>query len=134
MNTKLLMTASAVVMGTLGIVASFMPNEILQTLGQTPTATLTLMIQIMGGLYFGFALTNWMAKSSLMGGIYAKPLSMGNFAHFGIGGIALIKAVINDSVSSKYILMLAIIYLLFAIAFGVVSFTNPKQTKNQEVN
>lgn len=134
MNTKLLMTASAVVMGALGIVASFMPNEILQALGQTSTATLTLMIQIMGALYFGFALINWMAKSSLMGGIYAKPLSMGNFAHFGIGGIALIKAFINNSDTSKYILILAIIYLLFAIAFGVVSFTNPKQTKNREVN
>lgn len=134
MNTKLLMTASALVMGALGIVASFMPNEILQVLGQTSTATMTLLIQIMGGLYFGFALINWMVRSTLMGGIYAKPLSIGSFAHFGIAGIALIKAVINNSVAPKYILILAIIYLLFAIAFGVVSFTIPNQTKNQEVN
>ncbi|MEO8820165.1 MAG: hypothetical protein ABI267_04880 [Ginsengibacter sp.] len=126
MNTKLLMTASAIIMGANGIIASFMPREILQTLGQTPTSTLILIVQIAGALYFGFALMNWMAKSFLIGGIYAKPLSAGNLAHFGIAGIALIKVVINSSVTSTYILVLAIVYVLFAIAFGIVFVTNPK--------
>lgn len=126
MNTKLLMAASAIIMGAIGIIASFMPTEILQALGQTPTATLTLMVQITGALYFGFAMMNWMAKSFLIGGIYAKPLSIGNFAHFGIAGLALIKTIINNNITSKYILVLAIVYLLFAITFGIVSFANPK--------
>ena len=130
MNTKLLMTASAVIMGALGIIASFMPVEILKALGQDSNSTLILLIQITGALYFGFGLMNWMAKSSLIGGIYSKALSMGNFAHFGIAGIALVKAVINKSIASNYILILAIIYLAFAIAFGIVAFTNPKAITN----
>ena len=130
MNTKLLMTASAFIMGALGIIASFMPVEILQALEQTPTPTLTLVVQITGSLYFGFALINWMAKSYLMGGIYAKPLTMGNFAHFLIADIAIVKAAISNSITSKYILILVIIYLLFTIAFGIVAFTNPKAITN----
>ena len=130
MNTKLLMTASAFIMGALGIIASFIPVEILQALEQTPTPALILVVQITGSLYFGFALINWMAKSYLMGGIYSKPLSMGNFAHFLIACIAIVKAAISNSITSKYILILVIIYLLFAIAFGIVAFTNPKAITN----
>ena len=126
MNTKLLMTASAVVMGILGIITSFMPEELLQALEQTPTNALILIVQITGSLYFGFAIINWMARSYLAGGIYAKPLTMGNFAHFLIAGIAIVKAAIGNTITSKYIFILVIIYLLFAIAFGIVAFTNPK--------
>ncbi|MEO5499851.1 MAG: hypothetical protein ABIR31_00290 [Ginsengibacter sp.] len=132
MNTKLLMTASAFIMGALGIIASFMPVEILQALEQTPTPTLILVVQITGSLYFGFALINWMAKSYLMGGIYAKPLAIGNFAHFLIAGIAIVKAAVSNSITPKYIFILAIIYLLFAIAFGIVAFTNPKVITNSK--
>lgn len=132
MNTKLLMTASAYIMGVLGIIASFIPGEILRALGQASNDTLTLIVQITGALYFGFALMNWMAKSSLIGGIYSKPLSIGNFAHFAIAGMALIKVVINNSVTSKFILALAIIYLLFAIAFGIIYFNNPKLNTSKE--
>ncbi len=130
MNSKLLMTASAFIMGALGISASFMPVEILQALEQTPTPALILVVQITGSLYFGFAIINWMAKTYLIGGIYAKPLTMGNFAHFLIAGIAIAKAAINNSITSKYILILVIIYLLFAVAFGLVAFTNPKPITN----
>jgi hypothetical protein len=129
MNTKLLMTASSIVMGSLGIIASFFPKEILLNIEQSPTPTLILTIQVMGALYFGFAVLNWMAKTVVIGGIYAKPLSMGNFAHFFIAALALIKSAIHYHFTSKYIWALTIIYCLFAVAFAFVSFTNPKKTK-----
>ncbi|MGY4384824.1 ABC-type transport system involved in multi-copper enzyme maturation permease subunit [Pedobacter sp. UYP24] len=129
MNTKLLMTASAALMGVLGIIFSFLPEEALLAFGQTPTATLILILQILGALYFGFAVMNWLAKTVLMGGIYAKPLSTGNFAHFGIAGIALIKGALNSGTTSIYIWALAIIYALFALLFGRVWVTSPKQVK-----
>lgn len=135
MNTKYLMTASAILLGLPAIVTSFMPDEILKQLGQTPTLMLVIILQLTGALYFGFALMNWMAKSSLIGGIYARPLAMGNFAHFTISAIALIKAVFNGSVSSMYMLILTVLYLLFAIAFGFVLFKSPKQhTDFEKVN
>jgi hypothetical protein len=112
------------VTGLLGITASFFPKEILNYTGVSPTGTLMLLIQIMGALYFGFAIMNWMAKTVLIGGIYARPLAMGNFAHFMIAAFAFIKAAMNNSVS-QFLWIIAVIYLIFAVLFGIVLFTNP---------
>ena len=125
MNTKLLMTASSVFMGLIGIALSFMPNEVLETFGQMPNETLTLILQLTGALYFGFAMTNWMAKAVLIGGIYSRPLSIGNFSHFFIAGLALVKTSFNSNTTSTYIFGLTVIYVLFAILFGYVLFTHP---------
>lgn len=127
MNTKFLMTASSIVMGILGLAAIFLPKEILINLGQPQTELLTLFVQMTGALYFGFAIMNWMAKTVLIGGIYARPLCIGNFSHFVIAGLALLKATsINRSLPFG---ILTIVYLLFAILFGIVLFTNPKFKK-----
>ena len=122
------MIASSVITGLLGLTASFFPNEILNNIGVYPTVTLTLFVQITGALYFGFAVMNWMAKTVLIGGIYARPLAIGNFAHFMIAAIAIVKAAINNS-AVQYLWILAVIYSIFAVLFGIVLFTNPGTVK-----
>ncbi|HXS55845.1 MAG TPA: hypothetical protein VN726_06955 [Hanamia sp.] len=124
MNTKYLMIASALFMGLLGLSASFLPAEILNYASLNSTVLPTLLIQITGALYLGFALMNWMAKTLLIGGIYSRPLCIGNFMHFTIAGLALIKATFNHY-DVKIVLIAAIAYSLFAILFGFVLFTNP---------
>lgn len=128
MNTKLLMIASSIFMGLIGVALSFMPNEIVETLGPAPDGT--LILQLAGAIYFGFAMTNWMAKGVLIGGIYSRPLSIGNFSHFLIAGLALLKTYFNSNTSSIYIYVLTIIYVLFAISFGYLTFTHPLKTQN----
>lgn len=129
MNTKLLMTASSVFMGLIGIALSFMQSEVLKALGQMPNQTLNLILQLFGALYVGFAMTNWMAKTVLIGGIYSRPLSIGNFSHFLIAGLALVKASLSSNTTSIYIYVLTTIYVLFAILFGYVIFTHPVKNK-----
>lgn len=125
MNTKLLMTASSVFMGVIGIALIFMPNEIIEVLDQVPNEISTLTLQLTGALYFGFAMTNWMAKGTLIGGIYSRPLAIGNFSHFMIAGFALVKISLNRNIASTFIYILTIIYVLFAILFVYVLFTHP---------
>lgn len=120
------MIASSVFMALIGIVLIFGPDETLKTLGQAPNTTLNLILQLTGALYFGFAMINWMAKTVLIGGIYAKPLSVGNFSHFLIAGLALIKVSMNGSMANTYIYILTAFYAMFAILFGYVFITNPK--------
>lgn len=125
MNRKLLMISSAIIMGIIGFFLTFMPNETLKFLNQDPTDILTFILQLMGALYFGFAILNWMAKNVLIGGIYAKPLCLGNFVNFLMGALTLIKLALNSSLSAAYFWILTIFYILFALAFGFVSFINP---------
>jgi len=89
MNSKNLMIASSIMTGLLGFAASFFPKEILKNIGIATSEMPTLFVQITGALYFGFAVMNWMAKTVLIGGIYARPLCMGNFLHFMVAAMHL---------------------------------------------
>jgi hypothetical protein len=120
------MISSAVVTGILGIAASFLPAEILKIIGATANELPILFVQITGALYLGFAIMNWMAKNVLIGGIYAKPLGMGNCLHFTVAALALLKFTINSH-NSIYVWAATIVYSTFAILFGFVVFTSPKQ-------
>ena len=132
MNTKYLMVSSSMVTGFFGLIASFMPNEILNYIGVTIIEYPSLIIQIMGALYLGFAILNWMAKTVLIGGIYARPLAMGNLVHFTVAAIALLKSVLSSS-GSVYIWGATILYSVFAILFGLVIFTNPQKVRAKTV-
>jgi hypothetical protein len=124
MNTRLVMAASALVMGALGLSATFLPQEIAQYLGASNVAMLPLLIQIAGALYFAFAMLNWTAKDSLLGGIYNRPVAMANLIHFTVGALALAKgAFANPTII--VIIIAAAIYAVFAIAFGMIFFTSP---------
>ena len=81
MNTRLLMRASAVFSGALGAVATFLPQEILVRAGIPPVGLSVILVQIAGALYLGFAMLNWMAQGNIIGGIYSRPVAMGNLAH-----------------------------------------------------
>src|SRR3972149_9125091 len=93
MHTKILMTSSSVLMGLLGIAALFFPGEILQALNQNETIISSLLVQMAGTLLFAFAMLNWMSRLNVIGGIYNRPVAIGNFTHFMVGGIFLFKKV-----------------------------------------
>lgn len=129
MNTKHLMIASTLVLAILGITALFFPDEALQLIGGQSGNASMLIVQLSGALYIGFAALNWTAKNVLVGGIYAKPVSLGNFAHFFIGALTLIKVVAFGGASIAIWWVLTGLYILFAAAFAWVSFTSPKLKK-----
>jgi hypothetical protein len=105
MNTKLLMISSALLMAVGGVLLQFLPHEILNYLGASSHGVTPLFVQMTGALCLGFAATNWMAKSVLIGGIYARPLAIGNFAHFIIGTLNLLKytfSATNSYIAEKF--------------------------------
>jgi hypothetical protein len=126
-NTKILMIVSALVMGVMGVAASFLPNEILAYTGMPATEFSPIAVQLMGALYLGFAIMNWMSKGIIIGGIYARPLALGNFLHFGVGALALIKGASAHDI--KLFWAAVVIYGVFALLFGIVLFTHPLNEK-----
>ena len=81
MKTKWLLSSSAVMMGLLGLAGTFIPEEISKILGIDPSPITLILLQIIGGLYLGFAMLNWFTRSALIGGIYNKPVVLGNLIH-----------------------------------------------------
>ena len=125
MNTKLILTFSALIMGIAGIAASFLPHEILGYWGYSAKGFEPVAIQIMGALYFGFAMMNWMARDFIIGGIFARPIAMGNFVHFLVAGLALVKVAFSTP-DFPLLWILTIFYSVFAILFYLIAFRHPK--------
>jgi len=121
------MTLSAVMLGALGVACIFLPQELASALGLPESGAIA--IQMLGALYFGFAMLNWTAKGSLLGGIYGRPIVFGNLAHFVIGTLVLIKPLWKQP--DSIMLILTIIYALFAIFFGLILFRHPTKTANK---
>jgi hypothetical protein len=124
MPTKLILTASAISLGIIGVLLTFMPAEIASTLGWQSNA---IIFQIIGALYFSYAMINWMSKANLIGGIYNRPLAVANLTHFCVGALALLK--MPDKVMVHY--LITVIYAVFAVAFGLILFTHPIKEKTE---
>jgi drug/metabolite transporter (DMT)-like permease len=127
MNTKVLLIASTVFSGISGAALTFLPNEIIFKLNLAPNPLSTLTFQLLGALLLGFSMLNWMNKDGLIGSIYSKPLVVGNFMHFGVGVMALVKIISIVELHSVIIITLTVIYAVFAILFAYVFRTNPSQ-------
>ena len=123
MHARILMIFSAVLLAILGFATSFMPREILGLHGTEPDAATILFVQMAGALYLGFAILNWSARGVIIGGSYARPLALGNFLHFTLVAITLIKAAIVFKVHQLAIS--AAVFSVFAIWFGLVLFRPP---------
>ena len=112
--TRLVMAASAVVMIVAGLACTFAPQELLARIGASSFPPVA--VQLAGSLFLGFAMINWMARDSLIGGIYNRPVAAGNLLHFSSAAIALLKA---------QWWIPAALYAIFAIAFAKIVFTSP---------
>ena len=119
------MTASAVFLAAIGLGLTFGATEIAAYWLPGSTITSQLLIQLLGALYFGFALLNWMAKGSVIGGIYNRPIAIGNLTHFLVGGLALLKGLLKHPELPRGLWVLAGLYVLFAVGFGWLFYRAP---------
>ena len=126
------MTSSALFYAIIGIILSFLPNEIADYLNIEYNIITILFLNIMSALYLGFGILNWMAKGTLIGGIYNKPIAIGNLMHFGVGAIALVKVVSNIQTHSEIVISLTVVYVIFAILFVYIFRTNPAKTEKKK--
>ena len=124
MKPKYLMMASAVVMGLAGVLLIFASDEVMSYMAIKANLQASLIFQLAGALYFSFAILNWNAKDNIIGGVYSKPVALGNFTHFFVGGMALIKGITGHS-GTEFIAFAATLYILFAVLFALVMFRHP---------
>ena len=78
-----------------------------------------------GAAWLGFALLDWHARGAPFGGIYGRPVALGNFLHFTVIALALAKAAAATPTGA--LVALAVLAAAFALAFGrVLFFGEPK--------
>ncbi|MBW3672186.1 MAG: hypothetical protein KY432_11015 [Acidobacteria bacterium] len=117
------MASSALVLGVSGLLLTFASEEIAVALGASGDGLAPLSMQLLGAAQLGWAMTNWMSRESLFGGIYGRPLVVGNLLHFFAGGSTLLKSSLQSS--STTVLIVGVVYGLLAVVFGWFLFRNP---------
>lgn len=120
MNARILMVGSSVILAIGGLAALFAPHELGAAL-DAPVSGSGIAVQLLGTVYIAFAVTNWIGKDKPIGGIYSRPLSVGNFAHFAIGALVLLNRAMEGDVSTVLIATGAI-YAALAAAFARLAF------------
>ncbi len=125
-HTQSIMTLNAVLLGILGLLLSFLPLEVSGRLYLNNPPE--IMLQLWGAALLGYAMLNWTSRGSILGGIYGKAISLGNFMHYFVGAAALIKLT-NAHADNIGLVLLSIFYILFAIIFSFIAFRHPKAIK-----
>lgn len=129
--SHLLMFSSASFHGILGVVFSFFPKEVLTYFGEASSTFTTLAFQILGALFIGIGLMNYTAKKVVIGGIYNRPLQMGNTVYCSIAAITLIKYLAGQSfIVAPAIMVVSLTYLLLAGSFLKLLFSSPVTKSN----
>jgi len=131
MNTKIIMTVASIILGTVGIFLTFAPDVVMNNLKIEPNPTSILLGQVIGGLYFGFSMLNWMTKESLIGGIYNRPVAVANVSHFLIVGLAFSKGLISNSGLPKILWAVGVVYVVLGVLFVVILFRHPIPASSQ---
>lgn len=119
------MSSSAVLLGTIALSLTFFPQEI-SARAEVNSGYMQIILQLLGSLYFGFAMLNWMAQWSVIGGIYNRPIAIANFSHFLIGALALVKWASRNANVGYEVWALAALYSIFAIFFSMLLFMQPE--------
>jgi hypothetical protein len=125
MNTKLIMSSTAILLAAIGLSLTFAPDNVMVLLGVNDSTVVRLILQLVGAAYYAFAMLNWMAKGALIGGIYNRPIATANFTHFLVGGLALTKAVLSDHQLPMIVFFIAGLYVISAIVFGLLISRHP---------
>lgn len=127
----LLMLSSASFNGILGIAFTFFPEEVLTQFGEAVSPITTLALQILGAFYVGLALMNYTGKKAVLGGIYNRPLQMGNTVYCSIAAITLLKYLAGQSfIIAPAIMVVSLTYILLAVSFLKLLFSSPVKEAN----
>ncbi len=103
-----------------GVLLLFAPEEVSSALA--PGSGSGPLTPLLGAALLGFGAMNWIARGAVLGGIYGRAVVAGNQTHLTIGGLLLVKQVIDGGTGSLAYWVLASAYVLGAVFFNYLTF------------
>lgn len=113
-----IIASSAIGLGLLGLALIFAPQETAGWFGWHVDHELP--VALLGSALFGLALLNWMGRNAVYGGIYGRPILLGNAVHAFTGSMTLIRAV--DTTTPWPLWGLTAFFVAYALGYGWMLF------------
>ena len=121
MFTKLLLTGAAVFQGLYGVALLFLPDVLLGWFTPGPDVRAAFFAQQFGTALLGLAAVNWIGRTSPVGGIYGRPLVVGNVAFFTANALLLLRQALEQP-AVWALWANTVIVAGFAVAFALLLF------------
>jgi hypothetical protein len=115
------METIALVLGAAALALIFAPELVIARFAIEPGAGALLLGQLYGGALFGIAMTTWLARTMLLGGIYGRSIVVGGFAHALVGAFALAH-VLRAPFANAFAWAVFTVYAALAVWFASLMF------------
>lgn len=123
-STRLLMSAAALFLGSVGVACLFAPDLVLTWIAGSAPPGAMLLVQVLGTLSLGLAVLDWMWKGNRLGGIYGRPIVLANVLHLVSTALVMVKALSRDP-ALRALWPLAAAYAIFGLGFFALLFRDP---------
>ena len=116
--------ASAALLAAAGVSLLFAADVILPpiVLGVSPGAS--WVGQLLAAAWLGLAALNWLTRSSVLGGIYGRPIVLANTTLYFVSAMVLVNAATR--VSSVAVWTAAVVAAVMAFLYGSLLFRGPR--------
>ncbi|MGI9174896.1 MAG: hypothetical protein ACR2GR_06225 [Rhodothermales bacterium] len=129
MPTKPLLVGAAIFQGLYGVALLFLPDELLGLFALDVRGA--LFAQQFGTALLGLAAVNWIGRGTSVGGIYGRPLVLGNLAFFMTNALLLVRQVLERP--EMWVLWVnEVIVAGFALVFALLLFGKIQTTKKNQ--
>jgi hypothetical protein len=133
MHGRVILTLSASLLFVAGGAALFAPQELAGLVDRGASGEMPLAIQLVGCGLLGFANLNWMSRRNRIGGIYARPIGVGNLVLFATGALAIGK----DAAAGEHsigLVALCVVFAALALSFAWLVFVHDPLTEKPARN
>ena len=115
---------SAVVLLLAGLVLLFASDTILPALVPGLPRSAAWLGQLLAAAWVGLGAANWISRTSVLGGIYGRPIVMGNTALYLVSGLSLLRA-LADGTAPRGMWVPCAIALALAGVYGALLLRGP---------
>jgi hypothetical protein len=114
---------TTLILGAAAVVLIFAPTELAGSIGAPHAPVITILLQLYGAALFGLAMTGWMVRGAIVGGVFGRSYVVGNAAHAFVGALALLRPALAPG-AAPVLQIIAGIYWLLALTFGYLMFVS----------
>lgn len=122
-TSRRIILGTTVILGVAGIALIFAPTELARSIGAPHAPEITVLLQLYGAALFGLAMTGWMVRGAIVGGVFGRSYVVGNAAHAFVGALTLIRLALEAG-AAPVLQIITAIYWLLALTFGYLMFVS----------
>jgi hypothetical protein len=119
--SRAVIVGTTALLGAAGAALIFAPAEIGGAIGLPDLGAVTILVQLYGAALFGLAMTGWMVRDAVVGGIFGRSYVVGNTSHALVGAMTLLRPALAAG-ALPGLRAIAAAYWLLAMVFGYLMF------------